>query len=122
VTGIVSVALVYLFLLPDLFDRLIGQPDAAKIVIALLLIAPLAFCMGMPFPIGLSTVASKAPDFVPWAWGINGYASVVSASLGTLLAIEFGFTVVILLSLGLYVMAAVVANTGTIFRLPPSDP
>jgi hypothetical protein len=38
------------------------------------------------------------------------------------LAIEFGFTVVILLSLGLYVMAAVVANTGTIFRLPPSDP
>ncbi|MCZ6912743.1 MAG: SAM-dependent methyltransferase [Proteobacteria bacterium] len=122
VTGIVSVALVYLFLLPDLFDRLIGQPDAAKIVIALLLIAPLAFCMGMPFPIGLGTVARKAPDFVPWAWGINGYASVVSASLGTLLAIEFGFTVVILLSLGLYVMAAVVANTGTIFRLPPSDP
>ena len=117
VTGIVSVALVYLFLLPELFDRLIGQRDAIKIPIALLMIAPLAFCMGMPFPIGLGQVARKAPDFIPWAWGINGYASVVSASLGTLLAIEFGFTAVILLALALYVSAAVVANTGTVFRL-----
>ena len=72
--------------------------------------------MGMPFPIGLGQVARKAPDFIPWAWGMNGYASVVSASLGTLLAIEFGFTVVILSALALYVLAAVVANTGTVFR------
>ncbi len=120
VTGIVSVALVYLFLLPELFDRLIGQRDAIKIPIALLMIAPLAFCMGMPFPLGLGQVASKAPDFIPWAWGINGYASVVSASLGTLLAIEFGFTAVILLALALYVAAAVVVNTGAFFRLPPA--
>ncbi|MCH9027143.1 MAG: SAM-dependent methyltransferase [Proteobacteria bacterium] len=118
VTGIVSVALVYLFFLPELFDRLIGQPDAIKIPIALLMIAPLAFCMGMPFPIGLGQVAGQAPDFIPWAWGINGYASVVSASLGTLLAIELGFTAVILLALALYVAAAVVVNTGAFFRSP----
>lgn len=120
VTGIVFVALVYLFLLPELFDRLIGQRDAIKIPMALLMIAPLAFCMGMPFPIGLGQVARKAPDFIPWAWGINGYASVVSASLGTLLAIEFGFTAVILLALALYVAAAVVVNTGAFFRSPPA--
>ena len=122
VTGIVFVALVYLFLLPELFDRLIGQRDLFKILIALFLIAPLAFCMGMPFPIGLGQVARKAPDFIPWAWGMNGYASVVSASLGTLLAIEFGFTVVILSALALYVLAAVVANTGTVFRSPKAGP
>ncbi len=110
VTGIVSVALVYLFVLPELFDRLIGQRDGIKILIALLLIAPLAFCMGMPFPIGLGQVADDEPDFIPWAWGINGYASVVSASLATLLAIEFGFTMVILLALGLYVSAAAVLS------------
>ncbi len=120
VAGIVSVALVYLFLLPELFDRLIGQRDAIKIPIALLMIAPMAFCMGMPFPSGLGQVSRKAPDFIPSAWGINGYASVVSASLGTLLAIEFGFTAVILLALALYVSAAVVANTGTGFRSPPA--
>ncbi|MCZ6716997.1 MAG: SAM-dependent methyltransferase [Gammaproteobacteria bacterium] len=121
VTGILSIALVYLFLLPELFDRFIGQRDVIKILIALILIAPLAFCMGMPFPIALGEVARNAPDFIPWAWGINGYASVVSASLGTLLAIEFGFTVVILSALGLYTLAAVVANTGTAFRILPLE-
>ncbi|MCZ6560463.1 MAG: SAM-dependent methyltransferase [Gammaproteobacteria bacterium] len=121
VTGILSIALVYLFLLPELFDRFIGQRDVIKILIALILIAPLAFCMGMPFPIALGEVARNAPDFIPWAWGINGYASVVSASLGTLLAIEFGFTVVILSALGLYTLAAVVVNTGTAFRLLPLE-
>jgi hypothetical protein len=43
---------------------------------------------------------------VPWAWGINGFASVVSAVLATLLAIEFGFNVVIVLALLLYALAA----------------
>jgi hypothetical protein len=121
VAGIVSVALFYLFFLPELFDRLIGLRDVFKMLIALLLIAPLAFCMGMPFPIGLVQVARKAPGFIPWAWGINGYASVVSASLGTLLAIEFGFTAVILSALVLYALAAVVVNTGAVFRSPPAD-
>jgi len=64
----------------------------------------------MPFPIGLTRVANSAPDFIPWAWGINGFASVMSASLATLLAIEFGFSVVILLALGLYATAAAIVH------------
>ena len=64
--------------------------------------------MGMPFPIGLNRVADDAPDFIPWAWGINGFASVMSASLATLLAIELGFTAVVLLALGLYATAAAI--------------
>jgi hypothetical protein len=66
----------------------------------------LAFFMGMPFPLGLRRLSARAAGFVPWAWGINGFASVVSAVLATLLAIEFGFNVVIVLALVLYVLAA----------------
>jgi hypothetical protein len=62
--------------------------------------------MGIPFPIGLGRVAAGAPAFVPWAWGINGFASVVSASLATLLAVEFGFTAVVVLAILLYCAAA----------------
>jgi spermidine synthase len=102
VSGITTIALAYIFLLPVLFDRLIGLADGIKIVISLALIAPLAFCMGMPFPLGLRRVAASSPDFVPWAWGINGFASVISAALATLLAIQFGFTVVLLAALALY--------------------
>jgi hypothetical protein len=102
VSGIAIIVVVYIFLLPPLFDRLIGLADGLKIAISLALIAPLAFCMGMPFPLGLRQVAENAPDFIPWAWGINGFASVISAALATLLAIQFGFTFVLLAALVLY--------------------
>ncbi len=108
VAGILVIALLYVALLPMLFHQLIGFADGIKVAVSVLLIAPLAFCMGMPFPIGLKRLADSAPDFIPWAWGINGFASVISASLATLLAIEFGFTAVVVLALGFYAAAAAI--------------
>jgi len=43
---------------------------------------------------------------VPWAWGINGCASVLSAILAILLAMSLGFNAVVLIAIGLYVVAA----------------
>ena len=108
VAGIVAISLLYLVLLPPLFDALRPLPDAAKIAVSATLIAPLAFCMGMPFPLGLKRLAAGAPEWIPWAWAINGCASVLSAVLATLLAIHFGFTVVVGLAAALYGLAAVV--------------
>jgi spermidine synthase len=107
VCGIVIVSLLYHILLPIIFHRFLAWPDSGRILISLILIAPLAFFMGMPFPLGLALIGEKQPDFIPWAWGINGCASVISAILATLLAIHFGFSTVILLSLGFYLLAAV---------------
>jgi hypothetical protein len=45
---------------------------------------------------------------MPWAWGINGCASVVAAVMASLLAMHFGFTTVLALALGLYAAAALV--------------
>jgi len=106
VAAIAALALLYVLLLPSVFGRFIGLADPAKIVLSLALIAPLAFFMGMPFPLGLKRLSGSAPAFVPWAWGINGFASVVSAVLGTLLAIEFGFNAVIVTALVFYGLAA----------------
>ena len=88
------------------FGELAGLADATKILLSVALIAPLAFFMGMPFPLGLRRVAASAPGFLPWAWGINGFASVLSAVLATLLAIHFGFAVVIAIAILLYAGAA----------------
>ena len=106
VAGIALVALAHLLVLPPLFGLLMPLADIAKIAISLALIAPLAFCMGMPFPLALSRLAAHRPDLVPWAWGINGCASVLSAILATLLAMTFGFRVVVLMAMALYVLAA----------------
>ncbi len=98
-------ALLYLTLLPGLFQALIHLPDAAKIAISVALIAPLAMCMGMPFPTGMMRLAGTNEEAIPWAWAINGFASVVGAVLATLLAIHLGFAAVILLAVLIYGVA-----------------
>ncbi len=98
-------ALLYLAALPGLFEALIHLPDAAKIFISVALIAPLAMCMGVPFPTGLMRLASTGEEAIPWAWAINGCASVVGAVLATLLAIHLGFAAVILLAVLIYAAA-----------------
>ena len=79
-------------------------PIILKIIISLILIAPLALCMGMPFPVALGKLSTAEHTYIPWAWGINGCASVISAVLASLLAIHFGFTLVILFAVSLYLL------------------
>jgi hypothetical protein len=83
-----------------------AAPTLARAALGLLTIAPLAFAMGLPFPLGLARLARTAPAFVPWAWGLNGCASVIAAIAALLLAIEVGLTTTLLVALGLYVVAA----------------
>ena len=107
--GALSVlALVYLPLLPPIFHRFLASSDVVKIMVSIGLIAPLAFFMGMPFPLGIDWLQKHQPHLIAWAWGINGYASVVSAILATCLAIAFGFNIVILLAVGIYLIGGCV--------------
>ncbi len=103
--AIALLGLAYGYGLPPLFRQLMGLPDAARIALSLLLLAPLGFAMGIPFPSGMRQLARLRPGLLPWAWGINGFASVVAAILATLLAIHLGFTAVVLLGTGLYLLA-----------------
>ena len=107
--GVLSVlALIYLQLLPPIFHRFLASSDTLKVVVSIGLIAPLAFFMGMPFPLGIEWLQRHHPHLIAWAWGINGYASVVSAILATCLAIAFGFNLVILLAVGIYLIGGCV--------------
>lgn len=81
-------------------------PPSVRALLGLVGIAPMAFAMGMPFPLGLARLARSAPGFVPWAWGLNGCASVLAAILALLLAMAFGLRATVLIALALYVFAA----------------
>ncbi|MCK5664991.1 MAG: SAM-dependent methyltransferase, partial [Thiotrichaceae bacterium] len=104
--GIILLSLLYIVVLNPLFSLLIELPIVLKICFSLILIAPLAICMGMPFPLALSTLAEdthgQGQVYIPWVWGVNGCASVISAVLASILAIHFGFTIVILIAISLY--------------------
>ena len=100
--GIAITSLLYLVLLNSMFNALLSTPVLVKMLLTIILVAPLAVAMGMPFPLAMAVLATEAQHYIPWAWGINGCASVISAVLATLLAIQLGFTAVIILALLLY--------------------
>ena len=99
------IVIVYIVILPLISGTIMAFPETARIISAFILAAPLAFVMGMPFPLGLATLQETSPGLIPWAWGINGCASVLSAILAVLLAIEIGFNGVMLCAVGLYFIA-----------------
>ncbi len=106
VTGIAGISLIYLLALAPGLDALMSWHDLPKIMVTLMLIAPLAFLMGLPFPLALTALGDRARDLIPWAWAVNGCASVLAAVLATLLAIQLGFTFVVLSAIVLYAFAA----------------
>ncbi|MCK5640212.1 MAG: SAM-dependent methyltransferase, partial [Gammaproteobacteria bacterium] len=107
ISAIITLGVLYLFILGPLFDALMNFSDISKILVSLLLIAPMAFFMGVPFPLGLARLGERAAGYIPWVWGVNGCASVLSAVLATLLAIHYGFTMVIISALLLYGLALI---------------
>lgn len=93
--GVILLVLLGGILLTPLLLKTIGLSPVSKFWISLCVLVPAAFLMGVPFPAGIHRLAEKSREnHIPWAWGINGCLSVVSASLATIVAVEAGFTAV----------------------------
>jgi len=103
--ALAAISLLYVVLLPVLFRTFQGTALGVRIVIASALLVPLGLTMGTFFPTGIQIVRRVNESFVPWAWGINGCASVVGTVLSVILAIAFGFRAVSVLAVGVYGVA-----------------
>ena len=103
---IVLLGALALLLLAPLFGRLSFLSLPGRMAASVLLIAPLAFFMGMPFPLALDRLSLDRQDLIPWAWGINGCASVFGAMLTALGSMHFGFTAVMIGALAVYATLA----------------
>ena len=79
---------------------------------AIINLAPLGVLMGLPFPRGVAWLEDRAPRLIPWAWAVNGAASVVASVLAAILALSMGFTVVLLLGVSCYAVAGIVLSGG----------
>jgi hypothetical protein len=92
------------FLYPQLFQLFLGLSFAGRVIAAVALIAPVGFVLGMPFPIGLGVLARNNPESIPWAWAMNGYATVVGISSAVLIAKQIGFALLLVCSLIAYLI------------------
>jgi spermidine synthase len=91
-----------------LFHMAMGWSFGARIALSVLLLSWVSFFLGWPFPSGLRVMATKFPSLVPWAWGINGCASVIGAVLGKCLAVSIGFRMLMFSASILYFLAVMI--------------
>jgi hypothetical protein len=105
--GFISALIVAdVLLLPWLLSAAIGLPFVIKLLLSGIVLAPLGFLMGMPFPTGLRLVKT-----VEWAWALNAAASVLGSVMAMIIAIHFGLTVTLLCAAAAYLLAGVCSRT-----------
>ncbi|MDP9267865.1 MAG: hypothetical protein M3P27_06010 [Acidobacteriota bacterium] len=90
--AIAAVIVLYLFVLPPVLTSLVGLAFGVKLALTALLLVPLGFAMGMPFPTGLQVIAFASEDSAAteWAWAVNAASSVFGSVLAMVIAINFG--------------------------------
>ncbi|MDP6666753.1 MAG: hypothetical protein QF357_05070 [Dehalococcoidia bacterium] len=93
-------------------DLVLGLPLAARVVVAVVSIAPIGLLMGIPFPAGIRAVEVAGHGLVPWLWGVNGYASVMGSILAALIALEGGYSAVMLAAAAAYAIAWALLRLG----------
>ena len=97
--GVLTVALLALVIIvvaTPVVAWAIPFPRAVRMLIAAAMLLPLGVALGIPMPTGLRMLSTKAPEMVPWAWGINGALSVLGATLAIFVAMNWGFRVALL--------------------------
>lgn len=107
VMAIVVLTLAQMFVVPLLFRQFLAVPFSMRLVLSVLFLLPSGFFMGIPFPVGLSWTSKNFEGFVPWAWGMNGYATVIGSVLSVIIALNFGFRIVLLTAILIYILAYV---------------
>jgi hypothetical protein len=103
--AVAAIALLTMFLiwgLPSVFQQTGGASLMARVVITLLILTPLGLIFGIFFPLGIRRAEAVHRDLVPWAWAVNGSASVTASVLAIVLAMQVGFRVVWALSVVVY--------------------
>jgi hypothetical protein len=103
---IAALIVINVALLPWLLSAAIGLPFVIKLLLSGVVLAPLGFLMGMPFPTGLRLVKT-----VEWAWALNAAASVLGSVMAMIIAIHFGLTVTLLCAALAYVIAGLCSRT-----------
>lgn len=103
--SLIAVILLEVFAMPLLFQATLQLPLAVRIAVSVIALAPLGFLLGHPFPIGLKHVESRRHDMIPWAWGLNGAASVLGSVGAIGIAMLAGYTVVVIVGAVCYVGA-----------------
>ncbi len=97
------------FVLQPLIDATIEYELSTRILCVVLVLSPVAFLLGLGFPLGLRLVSRISDTATPWMWGVNGAASVLAAVLSVAVSMTYGIHMNLYVALLLYGSLSLVA-------------
>ncbi len=105
---IIALAITLAYTGPFMFKAAASFPLWARIAVSVASVAPLAFFMGMPFPVGLTISKGKTDDRAgALMFSVNGALSAVATPVSFYLSTSFGFQNTLLIGTGIYLLLAV---------------
>ena len=85
------------FAVPPMLRACYGWALGPRLAVAAMLILPLGACMGAAFPSGVRALhASGNERLVPWMWAVNGLAGTLASVMGMFLAMQLGYTALLI--------------------------
>lgn len=104
IAALLVVTVAEMLLLRHAIPALMGLTLPMRWLVTALAILPIGILMGMPFPTGLRLVERMDESIRPWAWGVNGFATVIGSMLCVLVSIHAGFTTALAAAMAIYVI------------------
>lgn len=111
IAGVVLLVGLWLLIWPWLNHTFSPQAALIRVLVVVISLTPLALVMGMPFPLGLRIVGQfeSGDRHVALGWAVNGVMTVAGSAGAVAIAIIAGFSTVLWVGAGAYLVAAIFA-------------
>jgi spermidine synthase len=106
--GIIVLGVLFTLLQAPLFRIGLGFELGGRILAAALMIFPIGFFLGMPFPLGVLAIEKRPAGAVAWAWGMNGAFTIIGGVASVVVSLVWGFSATLLASTAIYFLAALI--------------
>ena len=103
--GVLVIGALLIFTHSLIFNLFLQASTPIRVLTASIMILPIGFFMGMPFPLGILAIAKHPSGAIAWAWGINGLFTVIGGLLSVVLSIFIGFKATLWIALAIYCLA-----------------
>jgi SAM-dependent methyltransferase len=113
--SIVVTGILFVVASPYLLSKCLEYGLALRSAVCFLMILPLAFLLGIPFPSCIQLMKlEKKEVHIPWMYGVNGSMSVMGSVLAIVLSMILGFTMTYFVGLSFYlsIFAALLLTEG----------
>lgn len=90
--------------LDTIIHYILGFSSFMRYFLAFLLLLPVGFLVGLPFPLGMRYLL-KSPVERAYAWAANGCTSILSAILSAQIAISSGISIILVCAVLSYILA-----------------